>query len=90
MCEGGMNAESWFSRLLFGVVQTGTCSHVSPFPHFFLLPVSHACHLRSTVLQTITVYGWMKFDINGIESLELLGLFEGIVLHEMGHVLGIG
>ena len=32
----------------------------------------------------------MTFDIADVNDLEDLGIFEGVVLHEMGHVIGIG
>lgn len=32
----------------------------------------------------------MTFDIEDIDSMESAGTFEGVVLHEMGHAIGIG
>ena len=34
--------------------------------------------------------GIMEFDVADLESLEEEGLFEDVILHEMGHVLGFG
>ena len=39
---------------------------------------------------TISFQGAMTFDIADVNDLEDLGIFEGVVLHEMGHVIGIG
>ena len=39
---------------------------------------------------TISFTGEMTFDIFDIGQLESDGLFEGVILHEMGHVIGIG
>lgn len=38
----------------------------------------------------LTLYGVMQFDAADLGSLEQSGLLEATVLHEMGHVLGIG
>eukprot|EP00752_Nemacystus_decipiens_P014212 g12641.t1 len=38
----------------------------------------------------ISYYGFMRFDIDDVERLETDGTLFGIVLHEMGHVIGIG
>lgn len=34
--------------------------------------------------------GAMRFDTADIAVLEEVGLFEGVILHEMGHVIGVG
>lgn len=39
---------------------------------------------------TISLLGVIMFDIADIEDMEDNGTFEGIVLHEMGHVIGVG
>ncbi|MEP4804232.1 MAG: hypothetical protein ABJZ69_07465 [Hyphomicrobiales bacterium] len=39
---------------------------------------------------TITFEGEMTFDTFDIAELEADGLFEGVILHEMGHVIGVG
>ena len=39
---------------------------------------------------TVSLEGVMTFDIADVEILEDLGIFEGVILHEMGHVIGIG
>eukprot|EP00904_Undaria_pinnatifida_P013082 jgi/Undpi1/8904/HiC_scaffold_25.g11366.m1 len=39
---------------------------------------------------TISAEGVMTFDIEDIDSMESAGTFEGVVLHEMGHAIGIG
>lgn len=39
---------------------------------------------------TISLTGAMTFDIEDIDDLEDAGSFEAVILHEMGHVIGIG
>ena len=39
---------------------------------------------------TISAEGHMRFDIADITNLEADGTFEGVILHEMGHVIGVG
>ncbi|CAN0337945.1 unnamed protein product, partial [Scytosiphon promiscuus] len=39
---------------------------------------------------TVSFEGAMTFDIDDIASLENQGTFEGVILHEMGHVIGVG
>ncbi|CAM9148559.1 unnamed protein product, partial [Laminaria digitata] len=39
---------------------------------------------------TISAEGSMRFDIADIDRLEADGSFEGVILHEMGHVIGVG
>jgi Leishmanolysin len=38
----------------------------------------------------LSVYGVMFFDTDDLQFLEDLGLFDEVVVHEMGHVLGFG
>jgi len=38
----------------------------------------------------LTVTGLMFFDVADLETLDGLDLFENVIVHEMGHVLGIG
>lgn len=38
----------------------------------------------------ISYSGDMTFDIDDISVMESQGIFEGVILHEMGHVLGVG
>lgn len=38
----------------------------------------------------LPAYGIMAFDIADVDSLEAEGQFDEVILHEMGHVLGIG
>ena len=40
--------------------------------------------------KTISLTGQMRFDIADIADLEADGTFEGVILHEMGHVIGVG
>lgn len=40
--------------------------------------------------KSISLKGDMKLDIADIANLEADGSFEGVILHEMGHVIGIG
>lgn len=46
------------------------------------------CRLRST--SGLPVYGVMSFDSADVEALKQDGDFDAVILHEMGHVLGIG
>ncbi len=46
------------------------------------------CFIRSG--NDLTILGAMEFDSDDVASLENDGLFEDVILHEMGHVLGIG
>ena len=39
---------------------------------------------------TVSFVGAMTFDIDDISDLEAQGIFEGVILHEMGHVIGVG
>ena len=32
----------------------------------------------------------MRFDIDDIATMEAQGIFEGVIVHEMGHVIGVG
>ncbi len=47
-----------------------------------------ACWRRAGTLMPL--YGRMEFDVADLERLERRGTLEDVVLHEMGHVLGIG
>ena len=40
--------------------------------------------------RTISLAGAMTFDIADIAQMENRNIFEGVVLHEMGHVIGVG
>lgn len=42
------------------------------------------------MLQTISATGDMTFDIADLSRLEVAGTFEGVIVHEMGHVIGVG
>lgn len=37
-----------------------------------------------------TVTGSMRFDIDDISAMEAGNYFEGVIQHEMGHVIGVG
>jgi hypothetical protein len=39
---------------------------------------------------TLPILGVMRFDVADIATMESAGTFEGVIRHEMGHVLGIG
>ena len=47
-----------------------------------------ACWWRAGTLMPL--YGRMEFDVADLQRLERRGTLEDVVLHEMGHVLGIG
>ncbi len=38
----------------------------------------------------LTMYGTMRFDSADVANLEAAGTFDEVILHEMGHVIGIG
>lgn len=38
----------------------------------------------------ISYSGQMQFDSSDISNMESDGSFEGVILHEMGHVIGVG
>ncbi len=38
----------------------------------------------------LTISGVMQFDTADLQTLDDLGLFEDVIVHEMGHVLGVG
>lgn len=38
----------------------------------------------------LTITGFMLFDTADLDSLDALDLFEEVIVHEMGHVLGVG
>ena len=40
--------------------------------------------------QTISTAGEMTFDLYDIEDMEQNGNFYEVILHEMGHVIGVG
>ena len=46
------------------------------------------CFLRDDSLLPLS--GIMRFDVKDLESLESQGLLQAVILHEMGHVLGVG
>lgn len=39
---------------------------------------------------TISITGEMGFDEDDVVYMETEGIFEGVILHEMGHCIGIG
>ncbi len=47
------------------------------------------CYIRTSGDQ-LPIYGIMRFDSADIAALEAAGDFDDVILHEMGHVLGIG
>ncbi len=38
----------------------------------------------------LTISGVMIFDVDDLDFLDQIGLFEEVIVHEMGHVLGVG
>lgn len=46
------------------------------------------CIVRNST--SLPVIGTMRFDVADVVSLESRGLFNSVILHEMGHILGIG
>lgn len=38
----------------------------------------------------VSATGTLKFDMADVAVMEADGIFEGVVMHEMGHVIGIG
>jgi Leishmanolysin len=53
-----------------------------------VLGASGPCLVRTA--DGLSVYGVMFFDTADLQFLEDLGLFDEVVVHEMGHVLGFG
>ena len=53
-----------------------------------ILGQAGACYLRDDNL--LPVIGIMQFDVDDVVTLEASGRFRDVVLHEMGHVFGIG
>ena len=47
------------------------------------------CYIRARGAR-LPVFGIMEFDSADVDKLEAQGQFERVILHEMGHVLGIG
>lgn len=47
------------------------------------------CYIRQEGSR-LPVFGIMEFDSDDVAALEAEGQFEAVILHEMGHVLGIG
>lgn len=56
----------------------------------FTSPSKMTAHLIYMPLQTISATGELTLDIDDVDSLEAAGIFELVVLHEMGHTIGIG
>jgi len=48
------------------------------------------CLIRSATNGGLTALGTMRFDTADLANLENAGSFANVILHEMGHVLGIG
>lgn len=38
----------------------------------------------------LPVHGCMRFDVADLANIEALGLLDEVIVHEMGHVLGVG
>jgi hypothetical protein len=55
-----------------------------------ILGFAAPCIIRDDGGTQLPVYGIMVFDVEDIEALEGANLFDEVILHEMGHVLGIG
>lgn len=53
-----------------------------------ILASAGPCNLRAET--TLPFYGRMEFDLEDLERNERSGDLEEVILHEMGHVLGIG
>jgi hypothetical protein len=53
-----------------------------------VLGAAGPCLIRDA--DNLTFYGIMFFDVDDLDFLEDLGFFDEVVIHEMGHVLGIG
>jgi leishmanolysin len=53
-----------------------------------ILGAAGPCAVRNSDL--LSVYGIMFFDVADVAELQTLGIFDEVIVHEMGHVLGIG
>lgn len=40
--------------------------------------------------RAVSAIGTMRFDMADVAVMEADGIFEGVTMHEMGHVIGIG
>lgn len=54
-----------------------------------ILAQAGPCFVRTDATQ-LPIYGVMIFDTADVEDLEASRIFDKVILHEMGHVLGIG
>jgi hypothetical protein len=52
--------------------------------------VRDAAPLNTVEVGDLTILGSMQFDTDDLEALEAQGILSNVVLHEMGHVLGVG
>jgi hypothetical protein len=55
-----------------------------------ILGFAAPCLVRDDGGTELPVYGLMVFDIADIPNLEAVNQFDEVILHEMGHVLGVG
>ena len=46
------------------------------------------CYIRGS--SALPIVGFMHFDIADVPNMEANGTFQGVIQHEMGHVLGVG
>ena len=53
-----------------------------------ILGAAGPCLARTS--DALTAYGIMYFDVDDLDFLARLGLFDETIVHEMGHILGIG
>ncbi len=53
-----------------------------------ILGQAGACYIRDQ--DSLSVIGIMQFDVDDVVALETNGRFRDVVLHEMGHVFGVG
>ena len=53
-----------------------------------ILGQAGACYFRDN--DSLSVVGIMQFDVDDVVALETSGRFRDVVLHEMGHVFGVG
>lgn len=55
-----------------------------------VLGMANATHWINQGGFRLTTAGYMQFDVENVEDLMAQGWFDEVVIHEMGHVLGIG
>jgi hypothetical protein len=83
---GGPGAPPMLGPLLDDVVIFATIEEIDG--EFGVLGSAGPCRIRES--NALTTVGRMRFDVADLDRLAQQGRLEDVILHEMGHVLGIG